>query len=245
MSSKSSDAVPAAQPRLLLVDDDADILALLARYLGANGCKTAAAASAAQARAAVAAGGIDLVLLDLGLPDEDGLSLLRHLQTQWRGPVIVVSGRGDAVDRVVGLELGADDYLAKPFDLRELLARVRSVLRRASAPALAPVGESLAFEGFRLELSARRLTDATGAEIALTTGEFQLLRALLQRPQQVLSRDELMTALHGREAGPYDRTIDVAVGRLRRKLESDPSAPSLIKAVRGAGYLFAAAVSAT
>lgn len=245
MSSPSSDAVPAAQPRLLLVDDDADILALLARYLGANGCKTAAASSAAQARAAVAAGGIDLVLLDLGLPDEDGLSLLRHLQTQWRGPVIVVSGRGEAVDRVVGLELGADDYVAKPFDLRELLARIRSVLRRATAPPPSPpAAECLAFEGFRLDLSSRRLTDAGGAEIGLTTGEFQLLRALLQRPQQVLSRDELMTALHGREAGPYDRTIDVAVGRLRRKLESDPSAPSLIKAVRGAGYLFAAAVSA-
>ncbi|QQQ00602.1 response regulator [Lysobacter enzymogenes] len=242
MPPKSSDAVAAAQPRLLLVDDDADILALLVRYLGANGCKTATAASAAQARATVAAGGIDLVLLDLGLPDEDGLSLLRHLQTQWRGPVIVVSGRGEAVDRVVGLELGADDYVAKPFDLRELLARVRSVLRRAAAPA--PAAECLAFEGFRLDLSARRLTDATGAEIALTTGEFQLLRALLQRPQQVLSRDELMTALHGREAGPYDRTIDVAIGRLRRKIEADPAAPGLIKAVRGAGYLFAAAVSA-
>ena len=244
MSSPASDAVPAAPPRLLLVDDDADILALLARYLGANGCKTAAASSAAQARAAVAAGGIDLVLLDLGLPDEDGLSLLRHLQTQWRGPVIVVSGRGDAVDRVVGLELGADDYVAKPFDFRELLARIRSVLRRVPSPPSSPSAECRAFEGFRLDLSSRRLTDAGGAEIALTTGEFQLLRALLQRPQQVLSRDELMTALHGREAGPYDRTIDVAVGRLRRKLESDPSAPSLIKAVRGAGYLFAAAVSA-
>ncbi|WP_394538391.1 response regulator transcription factor [Lysobacter enzymogenes] len=245
MPPQSSDAAPAAaQPRLLLVDDDADILALLARYLGANGCKTASAASAAQARASVAAGGIDLVLLDLGLPDEDGLSLLRHLQTQWRGPVIVVSGRGEAVDRVVGLELGADDYVAKPFDLRELLARVRSVLRRAAAPAQTPAADCLRFEGFRLDLSARRLTDAAGAEIALTTGEFQLLRALLQRPQQVLSRDELMSALHGREAGPYDRTIDVAIGRLRRKIEADPAAPGLIKAVRGAGYLFAAAVSA-
>lgn len=244
MPSIPSDAVPVAQPRLLLVDDDADILALLTRYLGANGCRTATAASAAQARAAIAAGEIDLVLLDLGLPDEDGLSLLRHLQTRWRGPVIVVSGRGDAVDRVVGLELGADDYLAKPFDLRELLARVRSVLRRAAAPGPAPAAQCLAFAGFRLDLSSRRLTDAAGAEVALTTGEFRLLHALLQRPQQVLSRDELMSALHGREAGPYDRTIDVAVGRLRRKIESDPAAPHLIKSVRGAGYLFAATVGA-
>ncbi|WP_235567144.1 response regulator [Lysobacter sp. Root604] len=229
-------------PSLLVIDDDADIVALLSRYFGANGYKVVAAASAAQARALIRSQVIDLVLLDLGLPDEDGLSLLRHLQTQWRGPIIVVSGRGEAVERVVGLELGADDYVTKPFDLRELLARTRSVMRRAVASLSAPATSGLAFEGFKLDLLARRLVDATGEEVPLTTGEFELLKALLEHPREVLSRDQLMTSVHGRQAGPFDRTIDVGIGRLRRKIERDPGEPKLIKSVRGAGYLFAAEV---
>ncbi|MBB6599342.1 response regulator [Luteimonas sp. MC1825] len=237
-----------ARPRVLVVDDDADIVALLARYLGSNGFVVSSAASGADLREALAGALPDLVLLDLGLPDEDGLSLLQHLRQQWRLPVIVVSGRGEAVERVVGLELGADDYIAKPFDFRELLARVRSVLRRAPAvaadvPAPAPTPiRRLAFEGMVLDLAARRLADAGGRDIPLTTGEFDLLRALLQHPNEVLSRDRLMNTLHGREAGPFDRAIDVGIARLRRKIERDPATPELIRSVRGAGYLLAADV---
>ena len=188
---------------------------------------------------------IDLVLLDLGLPDGDGLSLLRDFQVFWSGPVIIVSGRGESIERVVGLELGADDYVSKPFDLRELLARVRSVLRRAqSRPAPAGAARSLDFDGLRLETASRRLLDRDGVDIGLTSGEFDLLLVLLSRPNQVLTRDELMNSLHGREAGPYDRSIDVQIGRLRRKIEPDPSHPSVIKSVRGAGYMLAAHVSA-
>lgn len=230
-------------PSVLVIDDDANIVALLSRYLGSNGYRVIGAASAAQARALIVSEAIELVLLDLGLPDEDGLSLLRHLQMDWRGPVIVVSGRGEAVERVVGLELGADDYVTKPFDLRELLARTRSVLRRALPPAVEPVSSRrLLFEDFTLDLPARRLTDASGSEVPLTTGEFELLKALLERPREVLSRDQLMTSVHGRDAGPFDRTIDVGIGRLRRKIERDPGEPRLIKSVRGAGYLLAAEV---
>lgn len=236
-------AASAPAPKLLLVDDDPDIASLLGRYLQANGFRTVSAASAAQARAAID-DSIDLVLLDLGLPDEDGLSLLRHLQGQWRGPVIVVSGRGEAIERVVGLELGADDYVAKPFDFRELLARIRSVLRRAAATAApaAAAAQCLEFGGYRLDLPARRLSDANGQEVALTTGEFELLRALAERPREVLSRDQLMNRVHGRDAGPFDRAIDVGIGRLRRKIEADPAAPRLIKSVRGAGYVLAVEV---
>lgn len=237
-------ALPAGHlPSLLLIDDDPEIFALLSRYLGSNGYQVIGAANAAQARALIASETIELVLLDLGLPDEDGLSLLRHLQMAWKGPVIVVSGRGEAVERVVGLELGADDYVTKPFDLRELLARTRSVLRRAAprSPGLAATG-CLVFEGFTLDLPARRLTNASGNEVPLTTGEFELLKALLESPHQVLSRDQLMTSVHGRDAGPFDRTIDVGIGRLRRKIERNPAEPRLIKSVRGAGYLLAAEV---
>ena len=238
---------PAAnvRPDILVVDDDTDIVALLDRYLDAHGFAVRAAHSGADMQAALAAAAPDLVLLDLGLPDIDGLSLLQQLRTHWQGPVIVVSGRGEAVERVVGLELGADDYVAKPFDFRELLARIRSLLRRAAPaepqPAAGPP-RRLAFAHLVIDLGARRMHDAGGAEIALTTGEFDLLRALLERPNEVRSRDELMTALHGREAGPFDRAIDVAIARLRRKVEPDPANPDLIRSVRGLGYLLAAEV---
>jgi two-component system, OmpR family, response regulator len=183
------------------------------------------------------------VLLDLGLPDEDGLNLIRELQ-RCKIPVIIVSGRGESVERVVGLELGADDYVTKPFDLRELLARIRSVLRRAvgAANEHANAPPSFEFEGFRLQPEARRLIATDGREVPLTTGEFDLLFAMVQRPNLVLSRDQLMNSVHGRDAGPYDRAIDVQIGRLRRKIETDPANPRLIKSVRGAGYLFAVAV---
>jgi two-component system OmpR family response regulator len=231
--------------RILVVDDDVEIGKLLSRYLGGQGFEVVVAHDGAQLRASLAEGGIDLMLLDLGLPDEDGLSLLRRFRKDWSGPVIVISGRGDSVEKVIGLELGADDYVGKPFDLRELLARIRSVLRRATpAPAPAAPGPAsvLHFEGWSLDLPGRRLLAADGDEVRLTSGEFRLLRALLERPNEVLTRDELMNAVHGRDAGPFDRAIDVQLGRLRRKLGDEGANPRLIKSVRGEGYLFAAAV---
>lgn len=236
--------VPGTEPRLLIVDDDADIVALLSRYLSAHGFQVCAAANGAELRAHVETTGADVILLDLGLPDEDGLALLRYLQSAWNGPVIVVSGRGESVEKVVGLELGADDFVSKPFDLRELLARIRSVMRRTTKanPISASRGRIFEFAGFRLDATCRQLTDARGDEVALTTGDFQLLCALLEKPRQVLSRDELMAALYRREASPFDRAIDMGIGRLRRKIEPDPEAPVLIRTVRGTGYLFAADV---
>lgn len=233
-------------PHVLVVDDDAEIAALLCRYLSGHGCRVSTVASGAQLRASLSGPPIDLILLDLGLPDEDGLLLLRHLQNHWRGPVIVVSGRGESVERVVGLELGADDYVTKPFDLRELLARIRSVLRRARPEpdhAVAAPNGGFKFDGLQLEPSSRRLTDREGREVALTSGEFELLQALLERPNQVLTRDQLMNCMHGRDAGPFDRAIDVQIGRLRRKLEIDPAHPRLIQSVRGTGYVLATTVA--
>ena len=233
------------QPHVLIVDDDAEIATLLSRYLGGSGFRTSTAADGAQLRRLLAESSIDLILLDLGLPDEDGLSLLRHLQNHWRGPVIVVSGRGESVDRVVGLELGADDYVTKPFDLRELLARVRSVLRRARPEPAADAtaaGSGFRFDGLRLDPATRRLTDRESHDLVITTGEFELLQAMLERPNQVLTRDQLMNCMHGRDAGPFDRSIDVQIGRLRRKIERDAAQPRLIQSVRGAGYMLATVV---
>lgn len=236
-----------SRPHILVVDDESDIGRLIERFLGTQGFDVSVAATGADARVSLRERQIDLVLLDLGLPDEDGLTLLREFQSYWRGPVIVVSGRSESVERIVGLELGADDYVTKPFDLRELLARVRSVLRRTrsaspASPAVSGELPVMRFEGFRLDVAARRLTHGDGRELPLTTGEFELLLALLERPNQVLSRDQLMNSLHRREASPFDRTIDVQIGRLRRKIEADPGNPQLIKSVRGAGYLFAARI---
>ncbi len=232
----------ASAAAILVVDDDPEIRALLHRYLAGHNFAVETAASGAQMRDALARARPDLVLLDLGLPDADGLGLLQQIRARG-APVIVVSGRGDTVERVVGLELGADDYVSKPFDLRELLARVRAVLRRAAAPTpSAPAAPRLRFDRFELDTGARRLREGPQAEVPLTTGEYDLLLALLEQPNRVLSRDQLMGALHGREAGPYDRAIDVAIARLRRKIERDPGTPTLIRSVRGAGYLLAADV---
>jgi len=234
-----------ARPHILVVDDDPEIGALLVRYLGNNGFRVSTAGNGTELRARLANEAVELILLDLGLPGEDGLTLLRQFQHTWQGPVIVVSGRGDSVERVVGLELGADDYVSKPFDLRELLARIRSVLRRTRAPAPQPTpanARKLEFDGLQLDPNVRNLIDRNGQPVDLTSGEFELLQALVERPNQVLSRDQLMNSIHGRDAGPFDRSIDVQIGRLRRKIELDPANPQLIKSVRGAGYLFAAAV---
>ena len=239
---------PADRVSILVVDDDAEVRLLLVRYLGRHGFEVVTAANAMQSRETVASAAIDLVLLDLGLPDEDGLTHLRHLQSTWRGPVIVLTGRGEAVERVVGLELGADDYVTKPFDFRELVARIRSVLRRTgtrAVPAAEHAAAALVFAGFTLYPASRRLLAPDGQDIELTAGEFNLLQALLAQPGCVLSRDQLMSRLHGREPGPYDRAIDMQVARLRRKLGDDPAQPPLIRSVRGAGYLLATEVRRT
>lgn len=232
---------------LLCVDDDEQIRDLIGRYFRHQGFRVSGVSNGTEMRELIAREHVDLVLLDLGLPGDDGLALTRHLCEHWRGAVIIVTGRGDSVDRVVGLELGADDYVTKPFDLRELLARVRSVLRRSTAApapvATAPATRSrVTFAGFVLDPATRSLFDRHGTAIALTSGEFDLLLAFVERPNRVLSRDALMNSLHGREAGPYDRAIDMQIGRLRKKIEATPGQPALIKAVRGAGYLLAASV---
>jgi two-component system, OmpR family, response regulator len=228
---------------VLVVDDDIEIGQMLSRYFGSQGLRVSLAENGNQLRATMAAHAIDVVLLDLGLPGEDGLSLIRELRSHWHGPVIIISGRGESVERVVGLELGADDYVTKPFDLRELLARIRSVLRRSqAAPNVSAAPKGYEFEGFRLDVPSHRLTKMDAKEIPLTTGEFALLLAFVEHPHQVLTRDRLMNTVHGRDAGPFDRAIDVQIGRLRKKLEVDPADPKLIKSVRGLGYLFAPAV---
>lgn len=228
-------------PLVLVVDDDDGIAAVVSRFLRDNGLRTAHAADARTARECLERLAPDLVLLDLGLPDEDGLGLLRQLQQAGGPPTIVVSGRGAASERVVGLELGAHDYVAKPFDLHELLARVRGVLRRHGPPCSASP-RRIGFDGFTLDLPARMLMARDDAPVTLTSGEFTLLRTLLEHPHEVLSRDALMTALHGRHAGPFDRSIDVAVGRLRRKLDAAGARKGLLQGVRGVGYVLAADV---
>lgn len=244
--------------RLLCVDDDPSVGELIAAYFGMHGFDVTSVENGNDMRTAIAAGGVDVVLLDLGLPGEDGLDLARDLRARSSIPLIIVSGRGETIDRVVGLELGADDYVSKPFDMRELLARVRTVLRRASvgpAESVASVHHRHArddrdqythaytFAGWTLDPGARRLTAKNGDEVTLTRGEFDLLLALVERPQRVLSRDQLMEITHNREAGPFDRTIDVQIGRLRRKIADDPQQPQIIKAVRGLGYQLAVKVS--
>lgn len=246
---------------IAVLDDEADITQLLAHYLGSHGFRTTQLHQGAALMALMASDPPALVLLDLGLPGEDGFVIARQLREHWHCGLVIVTGRGDAIDKVVGLEVGADDYVTKPFDLRELVARIKAVLRRlapaaASVPAaLAPQPaagaaaaasggrECLQFEGWLLDLAARRLLDATGAEVALTTGEFDLLNTFARHAGRVLSRDFLLEQTRGREAAPFDRTIDVQVGRLRRKLEQDAENPQLIKSVRGAGYIFVPAVS--
>ena len=219
---------------------------MLRRYLEQEGFAVALVADGAAMRKALAERTFDLALLDLVLPGEDGLLLAREIRAQSDLPIIILSGKGDTIDRVVGLEVGADDYIAKPFHLRELLARMRTVLRRtAKRPeAPAPDGDGvLAFESWRLDPSRRELRDGEGRLVELTSGEFDLLLCFLRRPQRVLSRDQIMDLTRGRDWSPLDRSIDNQVRRLRRKVEADPDAPQLIKTVRGAGYVFTAAVS--
>ncbi|MDN3566858.1 response regulator [Paeniroseomonas aquatica] len=233
------------QPHILVVDDDREIRDLLSKFLERQGMRVAAARDAKEARRLWPLGRYHLVVLDLMLPGESGLEFAKWLRSQGDVPIVMLTAMGDETDRIVGLELGADDYLSKPFNPRELLARVRAVLRRASGEAGAPAAtpaKAIRFGGWVLEPARRRLLNPDGAEIPLTGGEYELLQVLVERPNRVLTRDMLMDLLRGRQAGPFDRAIDVAVSRLRRKLEDDGRNPSLIKTVRGGGYVLAATV---
>lgn len=230
-------------PHIAVVDDEIDITRLLAGYLGGQGFRASELHSGAALMALMSTDPPDLVLLDLGLPGEDGFVIARQLREHWTCGLVIVTGRGDPVDKVVGLEIGADDYVTKPFDLRELLARIKAVLRRTAMPskpaAPAPAErDRLCFAAWVVDIGTRSLLDATGQQVALTGGEFDLLCAFARNPGRILSRDFLLELTRGREAGPFDRTIDVQVARLRRKLEADPEDPQIIKSVRGAGYLF-------
>lgn len=232
--------------RVLIVDDEEEIRDLLSTYLGKQGIEVFEASSEAELRAIMIAETPDVVLLDVNLGMEDGFAIARRLRADWSGGLLMVTGRGDTVDRVVGLEIGADDYVTKPFELRELLARVRSVGRRAvvqlePATVVADSPNSLRFHSFTLDVERRKLTDANGNEIALTTGEFALLTALVEKPGHLFSRDDLLQRTRHRDAGPFDRTIDVQIGRLRKKLGDDGKDPRIIKSVRGAGYVLVAA----
>ena len=236
---------------LAVVDDEAQITLLVANYLKGHGYRVSQVHDGASLFELMAADAPLLVMLDLGLGDEDGLAIARRLREHHRCGLVIVTGRSDAVDKIVGLEVGADDYVTKPFDLRELLARIKAVLRRlepdATAPATAAPAAaaraSLRFAGWALDTAARTLTSPQQHDVALTSGEFDLLSTFVKHPGRVLSRDFLLEATRGRASGPFDRTIDVQVGRLRRKIEDDPENPQIIKAVRGAGYLFVPAVS--
>jgi len=229
---------------ILIVDDDAEIRTLLSDYLARNGLRATAVADGRAMRAALDAGRFDLVVLDVMLPGVDGLALCRELRARTNLPVIMLTARGEETDRIVGLEMGADDYLPKPFNPRELLARIKAVLRRAHAAPQATANEAsrLRFAGWTLDLARRQLLSPAGVVVALSGGEFRLLKVLLEHPNRVLSRDQLLDLTRGREALPFDRSIDVQIGRLRRRLGDDAGA--LIQTVRGEGYVLAAVVEA-
>jgi two-component system OmpR family response regulator len=229
--------------RLLLVDDEAGLREPLAEYLSRQGFAVAQAASAAEARSHLRDAGVDLVLLDIMMPGEDGLSLCRHLAETRAIPTILLTAKGEATDRIVGLEIGADDYVVKPFEPRELVARIRSVLRRADRGGPLPAEADLfEFDGWRLDPLRRRLCDQDGALVSISSVEFRLLMAFVEHPRQVLHRERLLDLVQGREAHLFDRAVDNQVSRLRRKIEIDSRNPVLIQTVWGGGYMLAADV---
>jgi len=238
----TGDMTDAAPTRLLIVDDESSLREPLADYLTRQGFVVSQAASAAEAREALRSEAPDLVLLDIMMPGEDGLSLCRHLVESRHLPTIFLTARGEPTDRIVGLEIGADDYVVKPFEPRELVARIRSVLRRANRAAPEGEDEVLTFEGWTLDPLKRRLTDPEGAVVAISSAEFRLLMAFLEHPRQVLDRDRLLEMVQGREAHLFDRAVDNQVSRLRRKIEADSRNPQLIQTVWGGGYMLAAEV---
>ena len=236
------------RPQLLVVDDDAEIRNLLTRFLGTHGFRVATAANGSEMTAALEDRNIRLVILDVLMPGQDGLALCRDLRSRSALPVIMLTAVGEDTDRIVGLEVGADDYVTKPFNPRELLARIKAVLRRSdgSGDPVDRTKKILAFDGWRLDLVRRELTSPVGVLVDLSSGEYDMLVAFTEKPQQVLSREQLMDFAKGRNIGVFDRSIDVQVSRLRRKLGGEDqdvaTSNTLIKTVRGIGYLFASDV---
>jgi len=231
------------QAHILIVDDDREIRDLVAHYLSKHGLRVRTAAEGRQMDKELSNWSFDLIILDLMLPGEDGLSLCRRLRVETKIPVIMLTAMGEETDRIIGLEMGADDYIAKPFNPRELLARIKAVLRRSKeSNPNATVGvnleSSFRFAGWQLDLKTRELFSSDGMLIPLSSGEYNLLVAFVTHPNRVLSRDQLLDLARGREAQPFDRAMDVQVSRLRRKIETDASAPVLIKTIRSGGYMF-------
>ncbi len=233
-------------PHILVVDDHSEIRDLLKRFLEQHGMRVSCARDGKEMKRLLDEREFDLLVLDLMMPGEDGLTLCRELRVKSRLPIIMLTAMGEETDRIIGLEMGADDYLAKPFNPRELLARIKAVMRRTQAESL-PVPETLTrdlrFDRWLLDVNRRELVDEEGVGMSLSTAEFDLLKVFLERPQRVLSRDQLLDLARGREAVAFDRAIDTLVSRLRRKLERDPKNPELIKTIWGGGYLFAADVT--
>ncbi len=239
---------PARDPLVLIVEDDPDISALVARYLGDNGFNAEVARDGVAMDARMALRRPDLVVLDINLPGEDGLSLCLRLRNAGGPPVIMVTAKGEDVDRILGLEMGADDYLPKPFNPRELLARIRAVLRRqgaaAEVPASAGPARVLRFAGWTVDRAARRLTDPGGARVALTSAEFDLLSTFCDHPGRVMSRERLLDLTQGPGSASQDRSVDIVVSRLRLKIEKNPREPDFVQTVRSSGYIFSPAVEA-
>lgn len=229
---------------VLVVDDDRSIREMLVEYLSSHGYNVAEAEDGDTMRAVIERVAPDVVLLDLRLPREDGLTLARYLRERYDVGIIMVTGAGEVVDRIVGLEMGADDYVTKPFDPRELLARIKSVMRRTQAQASASAAQVRGPDDRvpcgrgQLDLSSHQFFDADGVEIPITTMEFELLRIFVEHPGKALSRDRILTLTKNREWDPYDRSIDIRIARLRRKIESDPENPQAIRTVRGVGYMY-------
>ncbi len=236
--------MPKSRPHLLLVDDETSIREPLTKYLENQGFRVTDAPSAAEARSALIAYDIDLVLLDIMMPGEDGLSLCRHIAANDGPPVILLTAKSEETDRIIGLEIGADDYVVKPFSPRELVARIKVVLRRLQAGQLRvhESAENYSFGGWTLKISEQALYDVEGVLISLSSGEFRMLEALIARAGQVLSRDQLLDLTRGREGGPFDRAIDNQISRLRRKIEDDVKDPQHIKTIWGGGYRFSTPV---
>lgn len=232
-------------PTLLVVDDDHGIRDLLGKFLQQHGFKIILAQNGNEMQSALTVNNVDLIILDIMMPGKDGLTLCRELRNESNIPVIMLTAISEDVDRIVGLEMGADDYISKPFNPRELLARVRAILRRRGE-YVEPVADKhhtwYCFAKWRLDKTARRLFSPEQLEISLSTGEYNLLLAFLARPQQVLSRDQLLDITKNRSAGPFDRSIDIQISRLRHKIEEDHKNPTLIKTVRGGGYVLATTV---
>ncbi len=228
------------RPHILLVDDEVSIRDPLGRYLERQGYRVSEAANAAEARVALLSYDIDIVLLDIMMPGEDGLSLTRYLAENAGPPIILITARTEETDRIIGLEMGADDYVVKPFSPRELVARIKAVLRRGKAEKSKSEGAGMTynFAGWQLRTAQQQLFDPDGVMIPLSSGEFRLLEALVQRPGQVLNRDQLLDLTRGRIAGPFDRAVDNQISRLRRKIEPDLKEPSFIKTIWGGGYRF-------